>query len=126
MKYLLYDFTRDSSKPINEMVMPSWARITLDMDPDAGLVVINDNSRFWGRSWLFDLNTGKRKWISTSPAIRFSPQPCPCIDAVWYARGVGECRGVDLAMVHAFLPRSKSGYRVVDNCYTMGMGATRR
>jgi hypothetical protein len=66
MKYLLYDFTQGSSKPVKEMVMPSWARITLDMDPDTGLVVINDNNRFWGRSWLFDLKTGKRKWISTS------------------------------------------------------------
>jgi hypothetical protein len=29
------------------------------------LVVINDNNRFWGRSWLFDVNTGKRKWVAT-------------------------------------------------------------
>jgi len=66
MTYLLYDFGRSSSKPTKQMVMPSWARITLDMDPDTGLVVINDNNRFWGRSWLFDVNTGKRKSISTS------------------------------------------------------------
>jgi hypothetical protein len=66
MKYLLYDFARGGSNPTKQMVMPSWARITLDMDPDTGLVVINDNNRFWGRSWLFDLNTRKRKWISTS------------------------------------------------------------
>jgi hypothetical protein len=66
MKYLVYDFSRESSKPIKEMLMPSWARITLDMDPDTGIAVINDNNRFWGRSWLFDVKTGKRKWISTS------------------------------------------------------------
>ena len=65
MRYLLYDFAR-SSKPIKDLVMPSWARITLDMDPGTGLAVINDNNRFWGRSWLFDINTRKRKWISTS------------------------------------------------------------
>ena len=65
MRYLLYDFG-GSSKPIKELVMPSWARITLDMDPETGLAVINDNNRFWGRSWLFDINTRKRKWISTS------------------------------------------------------------
>lgn len=66
MTYLVYDFARGASKPTKQMVMPPWARITLDMDPDTGLVVINDNNRFWGRSWLFDLNTGKRKSISTS------------------------------------------------------------
>jgi hypothetical protein len=64
MRYLLYDFAQ-GSKPVRDMVMPSWARITLDMDPATGLVVINDNNRFWGRSWLFDLNTGKRKWVAT-------------------------------------------------------------
>jgi hypothetical protein len=65
MRYLVYDFAR-SSAPIKNVVMPSWARITLDMDPATGLAVINDNNSFWGRSWLFDVNTGKRKWISTS------------------------------------------------------------
>ncbi len=33
------------------------------MDPDSGLAVINDNNRFWGRTWLFDVNTGARKSI---------------------------------------------------------------
>jgi len=65
MRYLVYDFAR-GSKPIKDIVMPKWARITLDMDPETGLVVINDNNSFWGRSWLYDLNSGKRKWISTS------------------------------------------------------------
>jgi hypothetical protein len=65
MRYLLYDFAR-SPKPAKDFVMPSWARITLDMDPATGFAVINDNNRFWGRSWLFDINTRKRKWISTS------------------------------------------------------------
>jgi hypothetical protein len=65
MRYLLYDFA-GSSKPIKDFVMPSWARITLDMDPETGWAIINDNNRFWGRSWLFDINTGKRKWISSS------------------------------------------------------------
>jgi hypothetical protein len=66
MMYLLYDFSGGASKPTKQMIMPPWARITLDMDPDTGLVVINDNNRFWGRSWLFELKTGKRKSISTS------------------------------------------------------------
>jgi hypothetical protein len=65
MRYLVYDFAR-SSKPTKDVVMPKWARITLDMDPETGFVVINDNNSFWGRSWLYDLNTGKRRWISTS------------------------------------------------------------
>ena len=65
MRYLLYDFTR-GSKPIKDVVMPKWARVTLDMDPATGLVVINDNNSFWGRSWLYDLNNRKRKWVSTS------------------------------------------------------------
>jgi len=64
MRYLLYDFAH-GSKPVNDIVMPSWARITLDMDPATGLAVINDNNRFWGRSWLFDVKTGKRKWVAT-------------------------------------------------------------
>ena len=66
MTYLVYDFARGASKPTKQKAMPQWARITLDMDPETGLVVINDNNRFWGRSWLFDLNTGKRKSVSTS------------------------------------------------------------
>jgi hypothetical protein len=66
MKYLVYDFTQSNSKPTKEMVMPTWARIIFDMDPNTGFAVINDNNRFWGRSWLFNVNTGKRKWISTS------------------------------------------------------------
>jgi hypothetical protein len=65
MRYLLYDFAR-GAKPVKDMVMPAWARITLDMDPATGMAVINDNNRFWGRSWLFDANTRKRKWITTS------------------------------------------------------------
>lgn len=40
-----------------------WARVTIDMDADAGIVILNDNKNFWGRTWLFDLNSGKRKWI---------------------------------------------------------------
>ncbi len=55
-----------ANERVTQIVMPQWARVTLDLDPDSGLVVINDNSRFWGRSWLFDLNAWKRKSISTS------------------------------------------------------------
>jgi hypothetical protein len=65
MKYLVYDFTRDGSQPIKEMTLP-WARIAIDMDPDTGLAVLNDNNRFWGRTWLLDANKGKRKSISVS------------------------------------------------------------
>ncbi len=66
MKYFLFDFSQNSAKPVKEMLMPSWARITLDMDPDTGFVVVNDNNSFWGRSWLFNVNSQKRQWISTS------------------------------------------------------------
>jgi hypothetical protein len=69
MRYLLFDFSTTNAKPIKQMVMPSWARITRDMDPDSGFVVLNDNNRIWGRTWLFNLNSKKRKWISTSDWI---------------------------------------------------------
>lgn len=65
MKYYVFDFGRGDAKPIKEMTFP-WARISVDMDPESGYVVLNDNNRFWGRSWLLDLKTGKRKSISFS------------------------------------------------------------
>jgi hypothetical protein len=66
MKYLVYDFAKAGSKPVKEMTLPPWARITLDMDPESGFVVINDNNSFGGRTWLFDLKTKKRKHISSA------------------------------------------------------------
>jgi len=66
MKYLVYDFAKTGAKPTKELTLPSWARITIDMDPESGFVVLNDNSRFWGRTWLLDLKTGKRRNISSS------------------------------------------------------------
>ena len=63
MKYVVYDFGRSSAKPLRELTIP-WARIALDMDPETGCAVLNDNSKFWGRTWLLDLRTGKRKSIS--------------------------------------------------------------
>ena len=66
MKYSVYDFAKTGAKPTKELILPSWARITLDMDPESGFVALNDNSRFWGRTWLLDLKTGKRKNISSS------------------------------------------------------------
>ena len=33
------------------------------MDPDTGFAVINDNNNFWGKTWLIDLKTGKRKLL---------------------------------------------------------------
>jgi hypothetical protein len=66
MKYLVYDSAKKRAKPIKEMTLPSWARITLDMDPEAEFVVLNDNGRFWGRTWLLNLKTGERKHISSS------------------------------------------------------------
>ena len=65
MKYYVFDFSRRDAKPIKEMTFP-WARISLDMDPKSACAVLNDNNRFWGRSWLLDLKTGKRKSVSIS------------------------------------------------------------
>lgn len=65
MKYYVFDFSRGEAKPIRETTFP-WARISLDMDPESACAVINDNNRFWGRSWLLDLKTGKRESISVS------------------------------------------------------------
>jgi hypothetical protein len=65
MRYYLYDFARNGSQPVKEMTL-SWARIAIEMDPDSGLAVINDNNDFWGRTWLLDLNTGERKSIAIS------------------------------------------------------------
>jgi hypothetical protein len=62
MNYLVYDFN-DDSKPIIEKSL-SWVRTVYDMDPEAGVAVVTDNSRFWQRVWLVDLKTGKRKSIS--------------------------------------------------------------
>jgi hypothetical protein len=68
MTYLIYDFTR-GSKPIVEKVLP-WARSVWDMDPSIGIAVVNDNNSFWGKIWLLDLKTAKRKWISADwPAL---------------------------------------------------------
>jgi hypothetical protein len=65
MKYLVYDFTKTNSQPIKEISI-AWARIALDMDSETGFAVLNDKNNFWGRTWLLNLNTGKRKWLSTS------------------------------------------------------------
>jgi hypothetical protein len=65
MKYSVYDFRRGGSKPIKETTFP-WARISIDMDPDSNWAVLNDNNRFWGRTWLVNLRTGKRESISVS------------------------------------------------------------
>ena len=65
MKYLIYDFTKTNSQPVKETNI-AWARCALDMDPETGFAVLNDNNNFWGRTWLLNLNTGKRKWISIS------------------------------------------------------------
>ncbi len=69
MNYLVYDFTRGSN-PITEKNF-RWVRMVYDMDPDAGLAVVIDNNSFWGRVWLLDLGTGKRKWISADSPVLF-------------------------------------------------------
>jgi len=63
MKYLVYDFAK-GTEPAQDKTL-SWARAVLDMDPEIGLAVINDNNRFWAMSWLVDLKTEKREVIST-------------------------------------------------------------
>jgi hypothetical protein len=62
MRYLVYDFSRNA-RPITDSTW-SWIRVVWDMDPETGIAVVNDNNNFWGRIWLLDLKTGKRKWIS--------------------------------------------------------------
>jgi hypothetical protein len=62
MRYFVYDFA-SGPKPIVEKTLP-WARSVWDMDPATGFAVVNDNNRFWGRIWLLDLKTDKRKSIS--------------------------------------------------------------
>jgi hypothetical protein len=65
MRYLVYNFKEFGTNAIqNETLL--WGRAVLDMDPMTRFAVINDNNRFWGKSWLVDLNTRKRKWISTT------------------------------------------------------------
>lgn len=59
MKYLVYDFSQNS-KLISNTTIP-WARIALDMDPETQCAVLNDRNRFWERTWLFNLGTGKRR-----------------------------------------------------------------
>ena len=62
MRYLVYDFSRDA-RPITDLTW-SWVRVVWDMDPETGIAIVNDNNNFWGRIWLLDVKTGKRKWIS--------------------------------------------------------------
>ncbi len=62
MKYLVYDFAR-AAKPYCEKSLP-WVRVVWDMDPETGIAIMNDNNRSWGRIWLLDLKTEKRKSIS--------------------------------------------------------------
>ncbi len=62
MGYLVYDFAR-AAKPYCEKSLP-WVRVVWDMDPETGIAIMNDNNRSWGRIWLLDLKTGKRKSIS--------------------------------------------------------------
>jgi len=64
MRYLVYDFARGSQTVQDRSF--SWARAALDMDPSIGMAVIHDNNSFWGRAWLIDLKTGKRKAIRTA------------------------------------------------------------
>jgi hypothetical protein len=65
MMYLVYNFKNFGTNAIQKETL-LWGRAVIDMDPTTEFAVINDNSRFWGKSWLVDLNTGKRKWISTT------------------------------------------------------------
>ncbi len=63
LQYLMYDFARDRSQPVKEMTLP-WARTSLEMDPETGMVVITGNQRSWASCWLMDIKTGKRERIS--------------------------------------------------------------
>lgn len=68
MTYVVYDFAR-GARPVIEKTLP-WVRSVWDMDPSSDIAVVNDNNRFWGKVWLLDLKTGKRKWISADwPAL---------------------------------------------------------
>jgi len=64
MRYLFYDFAR-GAKPYCEKSLP-WVRVVWDMAPETGIAIVNDNNRFWGRIWLLDLKTEKRKSISAA------------------------------------------------------------
>ena len=64
LRYLVYDFS-PGTQPLQHKSF-SWARAVLDMDPSIGMAAINDNNRFWGRTWLLDLKTGERKAIRTT------------------------------------------------------------
>ena len=66
MMYQYYDFSQEEvPQPVRQEIIP-WARSVWDMDPDTGLALISDKNSFWGRLWLLDVNTGKRKWISVA------------------------------------------------------------
>jgi hypothetical protein len=69
MTYSVYDFSV-GNKAITAKTIP-WARIALDMDPDTQYAVLNDNNRFWGRTWLLNLKSGKRTSISMGDWILF-------------------------------------------------------
>jgi hypothetical protein len=65
MRYLVFDFDKAGTNAVQRKTL-AWGRAVIDMDPTTGFAVMVDNNRFWGRTWLADLNAGHRTWIPTA------------------------------------------------------------
>lgn len=60
MKYYVFDFGRGDSKSIKEMTLP-WARVAIDMDPQSGFAVLNDNGKSLGTILVAGLKDGETR-----------------------------------------------------------------
>jgi hypothetical protein len=68
LEYRVYDFENGTPKLVEKKELP-WARRAEDMDPKAGLVVLQTNNRSLARTWLLDLKTGKTKFLRVWPSM---------------------------------------------------------
>jgi hypothetical protein len=68
LEYRVYDFGSGAPKLLKKLDLPR-ARRPEDMDPKAGLVVLQSNNRSLARTTLLDLNTGRTKFLRVWPSM---------------------------------------------------------
>jgi hypothetical protein len=68
LKYRVYDFEYGTPRLVKELDLPRARRVE-DMDPQAGLVVLQSNNRSLARTSLLDLKTGKTKFLRVWPSM---------------------------------------------------------
>jgi hypothetical protein len=68
LQYRLYNFESGTPLLLKKLDLPR-ARLPEDMDPKAGLVVLQSNNRSLARSSLLNLNTGRTKFLRVWPSM---------------------------------------------------------